>query len=475
MGILTSLGLVLVIGLAGGLLSRRINLPSITGYVVVGVALAPTVTGAISLEAVHAFEPITETSLAVIAYLIGTSLHLGTLRSLGRSISWITLLQCLAGFAAVTLGLVLVAGHVMPGYSLTHTYLPFGLLMGAIAAATAPPAILAIIRELRAKGPMTTTLLAVVALDDAIAVILFSVAAAYSGVLMGTNSAASLLDVIAGPALHLGGAVVWGALVSAAMVFMARFVRSREMALVLVLGMVLLSYSVAELGGMSGIIACMTLGFVVGNRRSSGDLVVAVDEVQAVLFTMFFVISGLHFDASSFAVAGPLAAVVVVTRCVGKYAGARLGGIIGRAPPRVGENIGLALMPQAGVSVGLVLIAAASFPELANAMVSATLASVIINELITPPMAKAALVRSGEARVDGKDEAQGGTAAKQASSEPSSSTPAEPAEENGSADGYHSASGPLAVRASTAHLHESPWTRSQRARDRASRDRRAGF
>ncbi|MBN1151824.1 MAG: cation:proton antiporter [Dehalococcoidia bacterium] len=470
MGILTSLGLVLVIGLVGGLISRRLTLPSITGYVVVGLLLAPTVSGAISLEAVQAFEPITSTSLAVIAYLIGTSLNVSTLRSLGKSISWITLLQCFGGFVAVALGLMLVAGYVMPGYTVRETYLPFGLLMGAIAAATAPPAILAIVRELRAKGPMTTTLLAVVALDDAVAVIIFAVAAAYSGVLMGTSDAGSMVEVIAEPVFHLGGAVVLGVATAFLMVFIARFSRSREMALVLVLGMVLLSYSLAEMWGMSGIIACMTLGFVIGNRRASGDLVVAVDEVQAVLFTMFFVISGLHFDAASFALAGPFAAVVVVTRCIGKYAGARLGGIIGHAPPKVGENIGLALMPQAGVSVGLVLIAASSFPDLANAMVSATLASVIINELITPPMAKAALVRSGEARIDGKDEPQGGAAARQASSK-AVPTPVTPAEEQGSMNEYHTASGPLAVRTSTSHLHESPWTRSQRARDRASRDR----
>lgn len=404
MGILTSIGLVLFIGLAGGLASRRLSLPSITGYIVVGVLLAPTVSGVISHEAMNSFEPITDASLAIIAYLIGASLHIGTLRSLGKSISWITLLQCLGGFAAVALGLVLAARHIMPGYTMRETYLPFGLLMGAIAAATAPPAILAIVRELRAKGPMTTTLLAAVALDDAIAVILFALAAAYSGVLMGTSHAESILDIVGVPVLHLGGAVVWGGAMAAAKVLMSRFIRSRETALVLVIGMVLLSYSVAETAGLSGIIACMTLGFVIGNRRGSGDLVVAVDEVQAVVFTMFFVISGLHFDTTSFAVAGPLAAVIVVTRCVGKYTGARLGGIIGQAPPRVGQNIGLALMPQAGVSLGLVLIAAHNFPSMADAMVSATLASVIINELITPPMAKMALMRSGEARVDVKGE-----------------------------------------------------------------------
>jgi Kef-type K+ transport system membrane component KefB len=472
MGILASLGIVLVLGLAGGLVSRRVNLPSITGYVVVGLVLAPTVSGIIGVDAVVAFEPITATSLGVIAYLIGTSLHLGTLRSLGRSISWITLMQCLAGFAAVALGLVLVASRVMPGYTMMGTYLPFGLLMGAIAAATAPPAILAIVRELRAKGPMTTTLLAVVALDDAVAVVLFAIAVALSGVLMGTNNAGSVLAVIAGPVLHLGGAVVLGTAAAAGTLLLAKFVRSREMLLVLVLGAVLVGYGVAEMIEVSEIITCMTLGFIIGNRRQGSELIVAVDDVQAVLFTMFFVISGLHFDAGSFAVAGPLAAVIVVTRCIGKYVGARLGAKIGHAPPGVGENIGLALMPQAGVSVGLVLVAAASFPTLASAMVSATLASVIINELITPPLAKRALINAGESRAEsGKGEARGG-AAKIA---PSVTPPvaAQSAVEQESTSGYHVSSGPLAVRTSTSHLHEGPWTRSQRARDRASRDRRA--
>ncbi len=472
MEVLISLGLVLVLGLVGGLVSRRLNLPSITGYVVIGVALAPTVSGVMTQETVNAFAPITATSLGVIAYLIGASLKIGTLRSLGRSIAWITLLQCMAGFVAVAAGLVLVAGRVMPGYPVIQTYLPFGLLMGAIAAATAPPAILAIIRELRAKGPMTTTLLAVVALDDAVAVMLFAVAAAYSGVLMGTSTASSPFAVIAEPLLHLGGAALLGAGIAAGTLLLARFLRSRELTLVLVLGAVLLGYGVAEAVGVSGIIACMTMGFVIGNRRHGSDLIVAVDEVQAVLFTMFFVISGLHFDASSFAVAGPLAAVIVITRCVGKYSGARLGAMIGRAPPGVGSNIGLALMPQAGVSVGLVLVAAASFPSLASAMVSATLASVIINELITPPLAKTALIRSGEARPDSsRGEVRGGEG--KPGSKEAPAVAAQPEHEQGSTDGNHLSSGSLAVRTSTSHLHEGPWTRSQRARDRSSRDRRA--
>jgi len=473
MHILIALGLVLVLGLAGGLVSRRLNLPSITGYVVVGLVIGPTVTGVIGFEEALALEPITAISLGVIAYLIGTSLQTGTLRSLGRSIPWITLLEALGAFFAVAIALALFSERIFPGFAFRETYLPFALLMGATSSATAPAAVLAIIREYRAKGPLTSTLLAVVALDDAVAVILFAVAMAVSLALVGTAVSGSALAMVAQPILQLGGSVLLGAAFAGGALLMANFVRAREMALVLVLGAVVLCYGTAEATGLSGIMACMILGFVVGNRRHSGDLIVAVEDVQAVLFTMFFVIAGLHFDTGTFATAAPLALIIVVVRIAGKYAGTRLGARIGGAAPQVGSFLGLALLPQAGVSIGLTLIAAASFPELAAPMVSATLASVIINELITPPLARKALVKAGEARFDSpKDEAHRGAAVTPAPVEPASVI-AQPAVEQGSTNGHHVTSGPLAVGIGDSHLSESPWTRSQRSRDRASRNRRA--
>ncbi len=405
MEILLSLGLILILGLAGGLVSRRLGLPTITGYVVVGLLIGPTITGIIDVDEALALEPITSIALGVIAYLIGTSLEIGTLRSLGRSVSWITLLEAIGAFTAVAVALAFLAGRIMPGFSFRETYVPFALLMGATSSATAPAAILAIVREYRAKGPLTSTLLAVVALDDAVAVVLFAVSMAVSLALAGAMMSSSTLAVVAQPVLQLGESVLLGGLFAGGVLLMARFVRAGELMLVLVLGAVVLCYGVADTLGLSGIMACMVLGFVVGNRRQGGDLVVAVDDVQAVLFTMFFVIAGLHFDSGTFATAAPVAFVIVVVRIAGKYAGTRLGARIGHAPPQVGAFLGLALLPQAGVSIGLTLIAAQSFPGLADTMVSATLASVIINELITPPLARRALTKAGEARFEpAKDE-----------------------------------------------------------------------
>lgn len=405
MSILPTLGLVLLLGLSGGLISRRLGFPSITGYLVVGIVIGPAVTGAVPEDILSSLEPITGIALAVIAYLIGSSLHTSSLRAMGRSISWITLMQAFGALFAVTVVLTLVLALVVPGHTFIEFYLPLALLLGAASTTTAPAAVLAIIREYKSKGPLTSILLAVVALDDALAVILFSIAVAVSGVLVGTAAIVSPSSAVVSPVLHLLGAVGLGAFCAGLMLLLVRLVHSRELVLVLVLGAVVICYGVAETVGASGVIAGMTLGLIVGNRRGTGQLVGSVEEVQAVLFTMFFVLAGMHFDPGALAAAGPLAVVLVVTRGIGKYMGARLGAVIGKAPAGVGANLGLALLPQAGVAIGLILSAASSFPDLASVMVSATLASVIINEVITPPLAKKALVRAGEARGDGKDEA----------------------------------------------------------------------
>ena len=461
MDLLLALGLILVIGLVGALISRRFRLPTITGYIVVGLILGPTVSGIIQSDAVIQLEAVTGISLGVIAYIIGTSLRLDVVRSLGRSIASITLFEAFVAFLVVAVVLAFVTETFIPGLGFRDSYLPFGLMMGAAACATAPAAVVAIVREYRAKGPLTTTLLAVVALDDAVAVIIFAGALAASGTLVGNSHTASILEVVMTPVLHIGEAIGIGVGFAFALGWLSRFVRTRELMLVLVLGFVILSYGACEALGVSGIMANMSLGAVVGNTKRFRQMASSLEDVEPVLYAMFFVLSGLHFDAASFASAGPLAAIIVLVRIAGKYVGTRIGAWVGRAEPQVGAYLGLALLPEAGVSIGLALVAARDFPVLASAMVSATLASVIINELITPPLLRNALVKAGEVRV-----------------EPPKEEPRE-AVVSGSAmqEDQHEHSAPVestSFGTSDPYVSESPWTRSQRARRSASRDRRTG-
>jgi len=468
MNSLVALGLVLVVGLVGGLLSRRLSLPSITGYVVVGLLLGPTVSGVIGADAAASLNVVTSVCLGVIAYLIGTSLRTKTLRKLGKSITWITLLEATGAFVTVAVVLAFVSERLMPGHTMRETYIPFALVMAATAAATAPAAILAIVREYRAKGPLTSTLLAVVALDDAIAVIFFACAMAISGLLAGTAMEGSIVMVAIKPVLEIFVSIGIGCALGFSAVGLSRFLHSRGLFLVLVLGAVVLCYGVSDMVGASGIMANMTFGFIVGNRKDAGSMAVAVEDIESVLYTLFFVVAGLHFDTSAFATAAPLAIIIVVVRCAGKYIGTRLGAWVGGAERQVGAYLGLALLPQAGVSIGLALIAANSFPELASAMVSATLASVIINELITPPLARSALVRAGEARLEHRREET------IVSSGATSPVAAEAAGSKESKRGDYVPIGVVADRTRNPYVLESPWTRSQRARSSSPGNRRTG-
>ncbi|MBN1857193.1 MAG: cation:proton antiporter [Dehalococcoidia bacterium] len=459
---LLALGLILVVGLAGGLLSKRLKLPSITGYILVGIALGPTVSGVIPVEVVDGLSGITGIALGVIAFLIGGSLQRGTLRSLGRSIGWITVFESVGAFVAVAVSLSLLGAFVLPGYNLVTTYIPFALMMAAISSATAPAAVMAIVREYRAKGPLTSTLLAVVALDDAVGVILFACAVGAAQILIGA-SGTGILQVLS-PLFDILLAIVVGGGCAVLLLGMQRFVRSREVMLALVLGVVVLCAGLSRLTGASEIIANMTVGIIVANRHEGASLMSSLEDVETSLYTMFFVLAGLQFDLSVLRTAGLIAVIIVVVRSLGKYGGVRLGARIGHAPEGVGSYLGFALLPQAGVSIGLTLVASQIFPDMAGPMVSATLASVIINELITPPLARYALMGTGEARFSApKDEPPmgdgGATSSPQIEVQPNKSD-------------LHTASLTSAARPNDPHLLEGPWVRSQRARSRANDSRR---
>ena len=152
--------------------------------------------------------------------------------------------------------------------------------------------------------------------------------------------------------------------------------------------------------GVSSILANMVLGFVVVNKVKRKDMFVVVEEIEDVLFAMFFVLAGLHFDLSVMKVAGILALVIVLARYAGKYSGARTGARIAHAPDAIRKYLGLALLPQAGVAIGLSLLAALEFPTFGAILLNGMLAAVIINELVTPPLTKYAILKAGEARVD---------------------------------------------------------------------------
>jgi len=398
MNLVLAIGIMIIVGFFGGMIADRFKFPRITGYIIIGILLSPSLLNIISAATIKNLDIITDIALGIIAFLIGGSLRLGPIRKLGRSIAWITPFQSLSAWLVVTLLLAFLAPLILtiPNATFFQTYFPMAFIIGAISCATAPAAIMAVIRQYKARGPLTTTLLAVVALDDAIAVIAFAIALGICQPIVNGGNI-SFYQMLGIPFLHITASIAIGILFGFALIYIAKLVRTRELLLAVVFGMIMLCIGVTNLLGISAILANMVAGFVVVNKARENEIFLAVEGIEDVIFAMFFVLAGLHFDLGVMETAGILALLIVLGRFSGKYFGARAGAIISHASGTVKKYLGLALLPKAGVTIGLVLLAERAFPTFGAIMLNGVLASVVINELIAPPLTKYAIFKAGEA------------------------------------------------------------------------------
>ena len=394
-----AIGIMVTVGLLGGVLSNKIKFPRVTGYIIIGIILSPSVLNLVSRATIEKLDIITHATLGVVAYLIGASLRMESIRKLGRSIAWITPTQSLGAWLVVTLAIAFIAPHIIavPGATFMNNYFPMALVIGAIASATAPAVTMAVIREYKARGPLTTTLLAVVAIDDAIAVIAFAIAAGIAQSLVIGSGSVSLYQMLAVPSLEIAQSIGMGTALGFALVYLTRLAKTRALLLAAVLGTILLCTGLANYLGISLIMANMTLGFVVANRMRDSETVGVIEGIEEIVFAIFFVFSGMHFEAGVMRIAGTLALVLFGVRFAGKYFGTVIGAKISRASEEVKKYLGLALVPQAGVALGLALLAEEMFPTLGHLLFNVVLGSVIINEIVAPPLTKYAITKAGEA------------------------------------------------------------------------------
>jgi Kef-type K+ transport system membrane component KefB len=317
MNLILAVGIMIVVGFLGGLASAKLKFPMITGYIIIGVLLSPSLLNIIPRETVGELNLITDVALGIIAYLIGGSLHWEDLQKLAKSITWIVPFESLGAWFLVTLVLASLGSLIIPGETFWQTYFPMAFIIGAVSCATAPAATMAIIREYRAKGPFTTTLLAVVGLDDAIAVIAFAIASGISQPLVNGAESISFYQMLGIPFLHIVESVAIGIAFAIALMYMIRLARTRELVLVVVFGMIMLCTGVSTYLGLSLILANMVAGFIIANKVKRREMFDVVGEIENVVYVIFFVLAGLHFDLSVMKFAGILALLIVLARCLG--------------------------------------------------------------------------------------------------------------------------------------------------------------
>lgn len=396
--VIFGIGVLLMGGFFFGKLAQRFKLPAVTGYIVAGLLLGDSIMGFIHVEMTPNLRLITDIALGIVAITIGAEFSRSKLRRLGMDIVIITIFQLLTTFFAVSIALYVFK---MPSLN--------AVLLGAIATATAPAATVAIIQELRARGDYVDTLYGIVALDDAGCVAIFAMAfAVVSSFGTGSIDFSNFWAVISGSLLEIFFSLMAGFIGGLGLHFLTyRKTNSNEI-LILTLSVILLVTAITVSLHLSPLLANMMAGAVVINASPRGIRALrSVAPLTPPLYAVFFAIAGTELKLNIIASKEVLiwGIVYVLARAVGKYGGVWLGATAAKSERRIRNNLGLSMLPQAGVAIGLVLFMqttpfyAGSAPDIKfvfDQMVNITLFAVLINELVGPPLSKYAIVRGSD-------------------------------------------------------------------------------
>lgn len=394
MDTLLYLGIIFILGALTEWLSPMVHLSKVVGYMLVGLIIAPGTFGLFPHSFVVDVHIIIDLSLALISVLVGASLKSSELLDKTRQILFVTLFESLFTFLAVAGGFFLLAGWVFPEL---QESLVIALLLGGIASASAPAATLAIIQELHAYGRFSKTLLAVVAADDAMALMLFAFAMTLSSTLLGSGGIdySSLLQAI----YVIAGSIVVGLLAGVLTTWFERlFSHHKGMETIATLGMVFIAYSVSEKMGLEPLLATLVMGVVLANLTNDFDLVEKEidNHIIEIVFMLFFILSAMHLDFSALLTL-PLAVVTyLLLRMIGKIGGAYFGARVSGCDKKTQIYLGLALFPQAGVAIGLALSIQdhSGFEAFAPMILNIIIATTIVHEFIGPFLTRYSLMQT---------------------------------------------------------------------------------
>ena len=386
MNLLLKISIILLIGAIGGRVARIFKLPNVSGYLVAGLFLGPSFFKFVSSQDVESFSIINELALALIAFSIGSEFVLKDMRKLGKSIIIITL--------AEVVGAVFIVFAVM--YYIFNQPFAFSIVIASMSAATAPAATLLVIKQYKAHGPLTKTILPVVALDDVFGIIAFGIAMALATLTTG-QEAFSLYKVISGPLIEIGGSILLGIVIGVIFVFLSKKTSGGDELQVITLVVIGLSTGLSNVLGLSPLLTCITIGTVLVNmKRSSKRVFNSINGFASPVYVLFFTLAGASLDLGILLSVGVLGVAYVLARAAGKMFGAWAGAKAVKSDPLVTKNLGYALFPQGGISIGLLVMVRSQLPAYATEIGTIIMFSVLIYEVTGPIFAKLAFQRAGE-------------------------------------------------------------------------------
>ena len=411
MNVLLSTAFALFMGLMMTRLFKKLNLkfPDVTAFLIAGVLVGPFVIGALgvpglgfgSMEELDRTGVLSTVALGFIAFDIGNEFRLGQLRKTGKQATIIGILQAVTATLLVDAALIVL--HFLLGPDVLP--LPAAITLGAIAAATAPAATLMVVRQYKADGPVTHLLLPIVALDDAVGLVVYAVSFGIAQAMNGGTL--NVISVVVNPLLEIVCSLLLGALMGALMTVLEKLFYSNTNRLNMTIAFVLMTIALSTLEfhigeakiGFSSLLVCMMLGTIFCNMSDySPDIMKRSERWTSPLYAVFFVISGAQLDLHVFAYPAIvlIGLVYILVRCLGKYFGARFSSQMTHCEPNVVKYLGITLFPQAGVALGMVVTSQALGAEMGSLIRNIILFSVLVYELVGPQLTRMALQKAGE-------------------------------------------------------------------------------
>jgi len=377
------LGVLFLLGLLTDAVGRKTRLPRVTLLLILGFLIGPGCFNFLSPENGEWFSLIADMALVMIGFLLGEKLTLSSLKQHGRFVLWFSVSE-----------VIMTSFVMLAGLLLLNVKLEIALLLSGIATATAPAATTDVVHEIKADGVFTRTLLGIVAVDDAWGLIVFSIMMSAVQVLSGQGD--SIAPLIAG-AWELGGSVLVGIALGIPMAFLTGRLQPGEPTLVEALGLVFLCCGIAIRLNISFLLASMVLGSVVANlARHHKRPFHAIEGIEWPFMILFFILAGVSLDLKTLYHIGFIGTAYVILRVMGRFLGAWTGGIVSRADPVLRQWIGMALMPQAGVALGMALVVLERRPDLGETILPIVIASTVIFEVIGPILTRKGIIRAGE-------------------------------------------------------------------------------
>lgn len=394
--ILFILGAAIFVGTISGRVSRKLHIPQVVGYIIAGILMGGSVLNLVNAELIRSLLPFNLFALGIIGFMIGGELKYEIFKKYGRQFITILLAEGLFSFLIVGVLVTLAAGLFTHQW---HSSLALGLVLGAISSATAPAATVDVLWEYKTRGILTRTILAIVALDDGLALLLYGFTASIAGGLMSVGGC-DLLQSIVFPLWEIFGGIILGIAAGLMVLFLLRYISEPERVLVISLAMILLVMGLSVTLKVESILSAMVFGAAVANLRprKSHTMFNLIEKFSSPVYVLFFVLVGARlelFKIPLWVIA--LSAIYVLGRTAGKMGGSWFGAYISHSPNTVRKYLGMCLFSQAGVAIGLSIIASERFAgELGDAIILVITSTTFLVQIIGPPCVRLGVKKAGE-------------------------------------------------------------------------------